>query len=88
MMYRDDSKADGISGRVIRPDDAEYEQRVRLLRRGRPRPAAIVRVADANDVSRLSRSCVRVAWSDRSQRRPRRRRIRGHRGGIVLDSRT
>jgi FAD/FMN-containing dehydrogenase len=45
---------DGISGRVIRPNDAEYDKaRASFYGGVDPRPAAIVRVADANDVSRV-----------------------------------
>jgi len=45
---------DGITGRVIRPDDADYDTaRASFYGGADPRPAAIVRVADANDVSRL-----------------------------------
>ena len=45
---------DGVAGRVIRPDDAEYDKaRTPFYGVVDPRPAAIVRVADANDVSRV-----------------------------------
>ena len=45
---------DGVAGRVIRPDDAEYDKaRTPFYGGVDPRPAAIVRVADANDVSRV-----------------------------------
>jgi FAD/FMN-containing dehydrogenase len=45
---------DGISGRIIRPNDAEYDKaRASFYGGVDPRPAAIVRVADANDVSRV-----------------------------------
>jgi hypothetical protein len=44
----------GISGRVIRPDDPDYDKaRASFYGGSDPRPAAIVRVADANDVSRV-----------------------------------
>src|SRR5207247_2592519 len=44
----------GISGRVIRPDDAEYDKtRTSFYGGVDRRPAAIVRVADANDVARV-----------------------------------
>jgi FAD/FMN-containing dehydrogenase len=47
-------RLDGISGRVIRPNDAEYDKaRASFYGGVDPRPAAIVRVADANDVSRV-----------------------------------
>src|SRR5207244_3759548 len=43
-----------ISGRVIRPDDVEYDKaRASFYGGSDRRPAAIVRVADANDVSRV-----------------------------------
>src|SRR5256712_9914811 len=45
---------DGVAGRVIRPDDAEYDNARTSFYGGIDRrPAAIVRVADANDVSRV-----------------------------------
>src|SRR5213592_616575 len=45
---------DGVAGRVIRPDDAEYDNaRTSFYGGVDRRPAAIVRVADANDVSRV-----------------------------------
>src|SRR2546423_236283 len=45
---------DGVAGRVIRPDDAEYDKaRTPFYGGVDSRPAAIVRVADANDVSRV-----------------------------------
>jgi FAD/FMN-containing dehydrogenase len=45
---------DGISGRVIRPDDPEYDNARTPFYGGVDcRPAAIVRVADANDVARV-----------------------------------
>lgn len=45
---------DAISGRVIRPDDPDYDKARALFYGGLdPRPAAIVRVADANDVARV-----------------------------------
>src|SRR5437879_13494228 len=45
---------DGVAGRVIRPDDAEYDKaRTPFYGGVDPRPAAIVRGADANDVSRV-----------------------------------
>jgi FAD/FMN-containing dehydrogenase len=45
---------DGISGRVIRPDDAEYDKaRTPFYGGVDRRPAAIVRVANADDVSRV-----------------------------------
>src|SRR6267378_8432401 len=45
---------DGISGRVIRPDDPEYDKaRTSFYGGVDRRPAAIVRVADANDVARV-----------------------------------
>jgi FAD/FMN-containing dehydrogenase len=45
---------DGISGRVIRPDDADYHKARTSFYGGVDcRPAAIVRVADANDVTRV-----------------------------------
>ncbi|HKC91562.1 MAG TPA: FAD-binding oxidoreductase [Candidatus Limnocylindria bacterium] len=48
------SQLDGISGRLIRPGDAEYDKaRTPFYGGVDPRPAAIVRVADANDVSRV-----------------------------------
>ena len=48
------SQLDGISGRLIRPGDAEYDEaRTPFYGGVDPRPAAIVRVADANDVSRV-----------------------------------
>src|SRR5437867_3154055 len=44
---------DAISGRVIRPDDPEYDKaRTSFYGGFDPRPGAIVRVADANDVAR------------------------------------
>jgi len=44
----------GISGRVIRPDDPEYDKARTAFYGGFDRrPAAIVRVANANDVSRV-----------------------------------
>src|SRR5437870_1771066 len=43
-----------VAGRVIRPDDAEYDNaRTSFYGGVDRRPAAIVRVADANDVSRV-----------------------------------
>jgi len=48
------SQLDTISGRVIRPSDAEYDKaRTPFYGGVDPRPAGIVRVADANDVSRV-----------------------------------
>jgi hypothetical protein len=45
---------DGISGRVIRPDDADYDKARATFYGGTDRrPAAIVRVANAADVSRV-----------------------------------
>src|SRR2546426_10465341 len=45
---------DGVAGRVIRPDDTEYDKaRTSFYGGVDRRPAAIVRVADANDVSRV-----------------------------------
>ena len=45
---------DAISGRVIRPDDPEYDKaRTSFYGGFDPRPGAIVRVADANDVARV-----------------------------------
>jgi FAD/FMN-containing dehydrogenase len=45
---------DSISGRVIRPDDPEYDNaRTPFYGGVDRRPAAIVRVADANDVARV-----------------------------------
>src|SRR5438034_6246644 len=45
---------DGVAGRVIRPGDAEYDKaRTSFYGGVDRRPAAIVRVADANDVARL-----------------------------------
>jgi FAD/FMN-containing dehydrogenase len=45
---------DGISGRVIRPDDSDYDKaRASFYGGVGRRPAAIVRVADANDVARV-----------------------------------
>src|SRR2546425_11632558 len=45
---------DGVAGRVIRPDDTEYDKAPSSFSGGvGRRPAAIVRVADANDVSRV-----------------------------------
>src|SRR3989442_1346565 len=45
---------DGVGGRVIRPDDSEYDKaRTSFYGGVDRRPAAIVRVADANDVSRV-----------------------------------
>jgi FAD/FMN-containing dehydrogenase len=45
---------ESISGRVIRPDDAEYDKaRTSFYGGVDRRPAAIVRVADANDVARV-----------------------------------
>jgi FAD/FMN-containing dehydrogenase len=45
---------DGIAGRVIRPDDAEYDKARTPFYGGLdPHPAAIVRVADAQDVARV-----------------------------------
>jgi FAD binding domain/Berberine and berberine like len=45
---------DGLSGQVIAPDDAEYEQARTIFYGGfDQRPAAIVRVAAATDVSRV-----------------------------------
>jgi hypothetical protein len=47
-------RLDAISGRVIRPDDAEYDKARALFYGGMDRrPAAIVRVADAADVARV-----------------------------------
>ncbi|MDQ2914303.1 MAG: FAD-binding oxidoreductase [Chloroflexota bacterium] len=44
----------GVTGRVIRPDDAEYDKaRTSFYGGVDRRPAAIVRVADADDVSRV-----------------------------------
>ncbi|TMC79043.1 MAG: FAD-binding oxidoreductase [Chloroflexi bacterium] len=44
---------DAISGRVIRPNDPEYDKaRTSFYGGFDPRPGAIVRVADANDVAR------------------------------------
>jgi FAD/FMN-containing dehydrogenase len=43
-----------LTGRVIRPDDADYDAaRTIMLGGADPRPAAIVRVADAADVARV-----------------------------------
>jgi FAD/FMN-containing dehydrogenase len=48
------SQLDGIAGRVIRPDDADYDKaRTSFYGGVDRRPAAIVRVANANDVSRV-----------------------------------
>ena len=48
------SELDGISGRVIRPGGADYDKARTSFYGGVDlRPAAIVRVADANDVSRV-----------------------------------
>src|SRR3989442_10834949 len=45
---------DGVAGRVIRPDDSEYYKGCAWFYGGVDRrPAAIVRVADANDVARV-----------------------------------
>ena len=45
---------DAISGRVIRPNDPEYDKaRTSFYGGFDPRPGAIVRVADANDVARV-----------------------------------
>jgi hypothetical protein len=58
------SQLEGISGRVIRPDDAEYDKaRASFYGGVDRRPAAIVRVADANDVSRVI-SVVRESGMD------------------------
>jgi FAD/FMN-containing dehydrogenase len=44
----------GVAGRVIRPDDADYDKaRASFYGGFDRRPAAIVRVADANDVARV-----------------------------------
>src|ERR1700682_2149628 len=44
----------GLTGRVIRPDDAEYDKaRASFYGGFDRRPAAIVRVADAKDVARV-----------------------------------
>jgi hypothetical protein len=48
------SHLEGISGRVIRPNDAEYDTaRASFYGGFDPRPGAIVRVANARDVSRV-----------------------------------
>jgi hypothetical protein len=48
------AQLDGISGRVIRPDDAEYDKARASFYGGFDlRPGAIVRVANAGDVSRV-----------------------------------
>src|SRR2546421_9359426 len=80
---------DAVAGRVIRPDDAEYDKaRTPFYGGVDPRPAAIVRVADANDVSRVI-SLVRETGTEFIVRSG------GHgvagyatpNGGIVLDLR-
>src|SRR6188768_1787085 len=46
----------GLSGRVIAPDDAEYDKARMLMPGGLdPRPAAIVRVANAEDAAHVVR---------------------------------
>jgi FAD binding domain-containing protein/berberine-like enzyme len=48
------SQLEGVSGRVIRPDDPEYDKaRVVFIGGIDRRPAAIVRVSDAGDVARV-----------------------------------
>jgi FAD/FMN-containing dehydrogenase len=54
MTTRTIPPLEGISGRVIGPDDAEYDKaRTPFYGGVDPRPAAIVRVADADDVARV-----------------------------------
>ena len=58
------SSLDGVAGRVIRPGDADYDKaRTSFYGGVDRRPAAIVRVANANDVSRVI-ALVRRAYSD------------------------
>ena len=54
MISETTPELDGISGRVIRPNDPEYDTARASFYGGIDRrPAAIVRVADANDVARV-----------------------------------
>ena len=57
-----DRLREAVRGRVITPNDAEYDAARTIVLGGvDPRPAAIVRVADAADVARCWGSCVRPA---------------------------
>jgi FAD/FMN-containing dehydrogenase len=59
MSARTIPQLDGVTGRVIGPTDADYDKmRIPFYGGNDPRPAAIVRVADANDVARVI-SCAR-----------------------------
>src|SRR5438093_199371 len=54
MITETSPELDGISGRVIRPGDADYDKaRTSFYGGVDRRPAAVVRVADASDVSRV-----------------------------------
>jgi FAD/FMN-containing dehydrogenase len=59
MSARTIPQLEGVTGRVIGPIDADYDKmRIPFYGGNDPRPAAIVRVADANDVARVI-SCAR-----------------------------
>jgi FAD/FMN-containing dehydrogenase len=76
-----------LNGKVIAPDDAEYDEARRVFFTGfDPRPAAIVRVADAADVSRVVK-LARESGAELAVRGGGHSRA-GHGasdGGIVLD---